>query len=148
MKTSISKLSSMALVLIVGLWSLAATAAPNPLQYVPEGKLLEAEKNEYKIQTPDGSVVEIEFTRKGELSEASGDLVDKDVFVPGQGLLSLSQAVEAIKEQGKNPVGEWSLEYSMLRGWYYEFEEILNGQKMEYVVSAKDGKILKSKIDN
>lgn len=148
MKTVLKGIGMMAMVLVMGSFAYAAKTAPNPLQYVPDGKLVQSEKNEYKIQTPEGSVVEVEFNRKGELSEASGDLVEKDVFVPGNGLLSLDQALSAVQSQGKSPAGEWSLDYSMMRGWYYEFNEIVNGQEVEYTVSAKDGKILKEEIDN
>ncbi len=148
MRTKFKELALIGVILCLGSWASANTVPTNPLQFVPNGKLLQSEGKEYKIQTPEGSVVEVELNRKGELDEASGDLAEKDVFVPGQGLLALDQALNAVKEQGKSPSGEWSLEYSMIRGWYYEFNEKLNGQEIEYLVSAKDGKILKEKIDN
>lgn len=135
-------------VLSMTLLATAAFAAPNALKFVPEGKIVNQDENEFKVQTPNGGVIELEFDRKGELSEASGDSIENDVFVPGKGLLTLAEAKQAISKAGKSPSGEWSLDYSMVRGWYYEFNEFVDGNEVEYTVSAKDGKLLKEKVDN
>jgi uncharacterized membrane protein YkoI len=128
--------------------AMAATMQENALKYVPGGKIVQEKKNEIKVQTPNGTIVEIEFKRNGNLEEASGDTVDKDIFVPGEGLLSLKDAYAAMTKAGKQPVGDWSLDDSMLKGWHYEFEGLEDGKNMDYVVDAKTGKILESKVDN
>lgn len=124
------------------------TPAENAVRYVPNGKLVKVEKDEVKIQTPKGGVVEVELNLRGELAEASGNMADSDDLIPGKGLLSLRDAVSAAKKAGKAPKGEWSLEYGMINGWYYEFQEYKNGSEFEYLVSAKDGNLLKEKKDN
>jgi uncharacterized membrane protein YkoI len=128
--------------------SIAATMQENALKYVPGGKIIQEKKNEIKVQTPDGSIVEVEFKRNGNLEEASGDTVEKDIFVPGEGLLSLKDAYAAMTKAGKKPVGDWSLDESMIKGWHYEFEGVENGKNMDYVVDAKTGKIVDSKVDD
>lgn len=115
--------------------------------YVPGGKIIKAGKTEYKIQTPSGGVVEIDLNKKGELEEASGNSVENDVFAPGSGLVTLEAAAKTLKDTGKTPKGEWSLEKEKVNGWVYELESYVNNKKMEYKVSAKDGKLLSEKVD-
>ena len=128
--------------------AMAATMSEKALKYVPGGKVIQEKKDEVKVQTPNGSIVEIEFKRNGDLEEASGDTVDKDIFVPGEGLLSLKDAYAAMTKAGKAPVGDWSLDKSMMKGWHYEFEGAENGKNMDYVVDAKTGKIVDSQEDD
>lgn len=117
------------------------------LKYVPNGKVEAVEKNEAKVRTSGGTIVEVEFDRNGNLEEASGDMASKDTFVPGNGLLSLTDAVAAMKKAGKNVDGEWSLEKDFARDWEYEFEGFENGKSMEYTLNAKTGKITGTKED-
>lgn len=117
------------------------------LKLIPGGKVVAEKKEEVKIQTPEGSIVEVEYER-GKFEEASGDNAEKDVLVPGEGLLSLKDAVASLKKSGKTPVGDWSLDKSFIKGWHYEFEGFENNQKMDYIVDAKTGKLLESKIDD
>ena len=125
----------------------AADLGKEALKYVPDGKVELMEKDEVKVKTTQGTMVEVEFDRNGGLQEASGDFAQKDNFVPGNGLLSLKDAVAAITKNGKTVDGEWSLDKDFLRDWEYEFEGIENGKKFEYVVNAKTGKLLESKPD-
>lgn len=125
---------------------IAATMQEKVQKYVPQGKIIQEKNDEVKVQTPNGTIVEIEFKRNGNLEEASGDNVEKDVFIPGEGLLSLKDAHAAMTKAGKTAQGDWSLDDSMLKGWHYEFEGVENGKNMEYTVDAKTGKI-DSRID-
>lgn len=118
------------------------------LKLVPNGKVVAETLDEVRVQTAGGTVVEIEFDKNGKFEEASGDALATDVLIPGEGLLSLADVVAGLKKEGKSPVGDWSLEKSFIRGWHYDFEALENGQKMEYVVDAKTGKILESKLDD
>lgn len=112
------------------------------------GKLIKEDGDEYSIQTAKGTVVEVELNNDGTVDEASGDSVaGGDAFAPGGGMLSLADAVAALKKAGKNPTGDWSYEKSMINGWVYEFEGVENGKSMEYAISAKDGKLVKDKRD-
>lgn len=135
------------LVLVIS-GSAFAKISDDALKFVPGGKIVQEKAEEVKVQTPAGSVVEVEFDRGGKFEEASGDSVDNDIFVPGNGILSLKDAVAALKKDGKSPVGEWSLDDSVLKGWHYEFEGFENGKKMDYVVDAKTGKLTDSKADD
>ena len=125
-----------------------AGIASDAVKYVPGGKVVQEKAEEVKIQTPAGTIVEVEFDRAGKFEEASGDSVENDVFVPGEGLLSLKDAVDSLKKAGKTPVGDWSLDSSLIRGWHYEFEGFENGKKMDYVLDAKTGKLISSEIDH
>ncbi|WP_408095812.1 PepSY domain-containing protein [Peredibacter sp. HCB2-198] len=140
-------------VLTVGLLALslpvfAATVSESALKMIPGGKVVQEKEKEVKVQTKDGSIVEVEFKRNGDFEEASGHAVDKDTFEPGQNLLSLKDAVASVKKAGKTPVGDWSLEDSMMKGWHYEFEGMENGKAMEYLVDAKTGKLRESRQDD
>ena len=126
----------------------AAKLSDSALKMVPGGKVVHEKDNEVKVETEGGSVVEVEFKHNGDFEEASGHSVDKDKFVPGMSLMPLSEVVAAVKKAGKNPVGDWKLEDSMLKGWNYEFEGMEKGKSMEYMVDAKTGKIKESKIDD
>ncbi len=115
---------------------------------VPGGTVLRQDKNEYDVETPQKTIVEVEMEKDGSIDEASGDASSNgDVFVPGDGRISLTEAIEALKKAGKAPAGDWSFEKKLLSGWIYEFDGIENNQRMEYEVSAKDGKILSEKKD-
>ena len=139
---------SLGLFILITAGAMAATMQENALKYVPAGKIVQEEKNEFKVETPNGTIVEIELKSNGEFDEASGDSVDKDIFVPGEGLLSLSDTVAVVTKSGKKLTGDWSLDKSWFKGWHYEFEGIENGKKMDYVVDAKTGKILEQKLDD
>lgn len=115
---------------------------------VPGGSVVKHEKNDYDIETPGKTIVEVELTKDGAIDEASGDASHNgDVFVPGDGRISLTEAVEALKKAGKTPTGDWSFEKKLTGGWVYEFDGTDKDQRMEYEVSAKDGKILSEKKD-
>lgn len=134
---------------IGGTHAFAATSVKETaMKYVKDAKVVQEKNNEVKLQTTNGTIVEVEFKNDGTLEEASGKALDKDMFEPGNGLMSLKDALAAIKKAGKEPVGEWSLDESLTKGWNYEFEGFENGQKMDYVVDAKSGKLLESRIDN
>lgn len=125
-----------------------ATISEEALKFVPGGKVLSEKVDEVKIQVPNGGVVEVEFDRSGKLDEASGDSVDNDIFVPSNGILSLKEAVAALKKEGKVAVGDWSIDNSMIKGWYYKFEGFEQGKKMDYTLDAKTGKLLDAKLDD
>lgn len=135
-------------ILILSLPVIASPLTDQALKYVPGGSVLEERGEEVRIKTTSGSVVEVEFDRSGKLEEASGNSVEKDNFVPGQDLLPLTDALKKITQEGKKPIGEWSLDQSLLRGWYFEMEGYENGKKFEYIVDAKSGKLLDSKMDD
>ena len=93
--------------------------------------------------------MEIEYTMTGEFKEASGDAVlAGDVLEIGGGLLSLKAATDVMKNAGKTISGDWSLEKSFVHGWVYEFEGFENNAKMDYLVDAKTGKLIKAQIDD
>lgn len=118
------------------------------LKFVPGATVVQEKDKEIKLRTTAGTLVEIEFDAAGNFEEASGDNVERDIFIPDQKLLSLEVAASKLKSEGKSPVGEWSLEHIFLKGWHYEFEGYENGQKYNYVVDAKNGKLANKKLDD
>lgn len=118
------------------------------LKLVPGGTVVEAKKDEVKIKTQAGSLVEIEFSRSGELDEASGDAMDSDSFIPGKGHKSLSEVSSELKKQGYQVSGDWSYESGFMKDWHYEVDAFKDNQNLELIVDAKTGKVTKSKIDN
>lgn len=116
------------------------------LKYVPGGTIYSVEGDEVTIKTDTG-FIEVELNGDGSLDEASGEVAQKDVFVPGNGLISLSEAVKALQQEGKFAEGEWSLDKDFLRDWEYEFEGIEDGRPQEYSLNAQTGKLIKSEAD-
>ncbi len=118
------------------------------MKLVPESKITKEDGNEFDLMTAKQTVIEVELNKDGTLDEASGNAaLAGDVFVPGNGLMSLGDAVSALQKAGKTPAGDWSIEKSFLNDWIYEFEGTENGKAMEYAVSAKDGKLVKDRRD-
>ena len=118
------------------------------LKFVPGGSVVELKKDEVKVKTPAGSLVEIEFDRKGELEEASGDAIENDIFVPGKSYKNLSEISKTLKDQGYQLTGDWSYESSFMKDWHYEVDAFKDGQNLEIEVDAKSGKMTKSKVEN
>jgi uncharacterized membrane protein YkoI len=118
------------------------------MKLVPESKITKEDGNEFDLMTAKQTVIEVELNKDGTLDEASGNAaLTGDVFVPGNGLMSLSDAIAALQKAGKTPAGDWSIEKSFMNDWIYEFEGTENGKAMEYAVSAKDGKLVKDRRD-
>lgn len=134
--------------LLVSNFALALPDETQLLKYVPEGKIVKSQAKEVKILTPAQTIVEVEFKMNGEFEEASGDDVTKDSFHPGQGLLSLQDAVKKATSEKRNFLGEWNLESNFFGGWAYEFEGYENNRKVEYVVDARTGKLLSQRDDD
>lgn len=126
----------------------ASNFADDALKLVPGGSIVQEKKKEVKVKTPQGTIVEVEFDSKGNFEEASGKDLDKDILIPGNDLFSLQTTLESLKKQGKTPTGKWSLENSFLKGWHYEFKGFEDGKKYEYVVDAKTGKLIDTKLDD
>ena len=74
----------------------SADISKNALEYVPNGTLVSHDDDEVKIKTPSGTIIEVEFNKEGTLREASGNSVSKDIFVPGNKLLTLEAAAQAM----------------------------------------------------
>lgn len=128
--------------------SFAQDLKASALKYVPGGSVVELKKDEVKVKTPTGSLVEIEFNRSGELDEASGDAIESDVLIPGNNLKTLSEISKTLKDQGYQLTGDWSYESSFMNPWHYEVDAFKDGQSFEVEVDAKTGKVTKSKIDD
>jgi hypothetical protein len=134
--------------LVFSAQSFAQDLKASSLKYVPGGSVVELKKDEVKVKAPAGSVIEIEFNRNGELDEASGDAIESDIFIPGNGYKNLSEISKTLKDQGYQFSGDWSFESSFMKSWHYEVDAIKEGQTYEVEIDAKTGKITKSKIED
>ncbi|WP_413574889.1 hypothetical protein ACLVWU_11645 [Bdellovibrio sp. HCB290] len=115
---------------------------------VPAGNIVRQDGHEYKLTTSKNTLMEVEFNRDGSIDEASGDAAGAgDVLVPGEGRKTLEEVVKSLNVAGKKPSGDWSFKKSFIHGWIYEVEGFEGGKKMEYLVSAKDGSLIKEKQD-
>ncbi|MFP5384674.1 MAG: hypothetical protein ACLGHN_01250 [Bacteriovoracia bacterium] len=102
---------------------------------VPRGKIIEELGRDFIVRTEGGTNVKIEFSLDGKFQEASGkNLNQGDELEPGDGLISLSTAAQALQKTGVKPQGYWLLEKDPKMGWIYEVRK--------NVVSAKSGEIL------
>jgi hypothetical protein len=107
------------------------------LSMVPRGKLIDQSGRDFIVKTAAGTKIEIEFKRDENFQEAKGNNLNRgDELEPGEGLLSLSTAAQALNKKGISPQGYWVLDQDEKLGWVYEFENTL--------ISAKSGIILKS----
>lgn len=111
-------------------------------------KVIQEKNNQVKLLTGNGTILEVNFKNDGTLEDASGKTSNADSFFPGEGLISLEDANSRLKKLGKEPVGEWSLEASATKGWYYDFEGYEANQKMDYLIDAKSGKLLEARRSN
>ena len=118
------------------------------LSFVPGGTIQTQKSDEVKIKTKQGTLVEIDFTRTGELEDASGDMAEKDEFNPGKEMKSLSEVVSEVKKQGYLLKGDWSYDKDLLNSWHYELEAMHEGKEVEIKVDAKTAKILNVEIDD
>jgi hypothetical protein len=122
------------LALILLSWNLEASEEV-VRSMVPKGKILEKLIRTYTVKTRAGSKVEIRLQRDGKFWSALGrNLNQGDEFEPGDGLISLGTAAQALEVLGKTPKGAWVLEKDEKLGWIYEIETRL--------VDAKSGRLL------
>lgn len=130
-------------------FALAQLAPEAALKYVPGGVVVQTKKNEVKVKTPKGSIVEIEFDRSGELDDASGDAIENDVFIPGNSKhKKLDEIAAIVKEQGYELKGDWSYDKSIFKGWHYEVDAFKDNQEVELTLDAESGKIVETEINN
>lgn len=142
------QLSVVFAMIITSGYSYGMSLADKTKSIVPEGTVAQEKEREIQVRTKSGSIVEVEFERNGEFEEASGKSPDKDTLVPGLGLVSLSAALDTLKKENKSATGDWSLEKSFIKGWVYEFEGFESGKEVDYLVDAKTGKFLETRIDD
>lgn len=108
------------------------------LSMVPKGKIVDVFRRDYTVKTVSGSKIILEFKRSGKLEEARGlNLNQGDHLEPGDGLISLSSAAQALAANGTKPRGAWSLDHDEKYGWVYEIDEKL--------IEAKTGKLISEK---
>jgi len=129
--------------------SLSSIAAKNadPLQFVPGGQVVQVKLGEYLVKTPNGTNVELEFTSIGNLDEAEGDFIEKDVFIPGPGLKTLKEIETLVKGLGYTPTGDWSFDTQILGRKIYEVDAMKDNLKWELTIDATDGSIIKEERD-
>jgi len=132
--------------LTLSLSSFAKSA--DPLKFVPGGEVLREKKNEYDIKTPNATVVEVELTSMGNLDEAEGDSIEKDVFTPGEGQKTLAQIAKIIKDQGYTLKGDWNYDSQILGGKVYEVDALKDGKEWELTLDASNGSIIKEEMDD
>lgn len=128
--------------------ALAEIKNEDVVKFVPGGTVVHSKKDEVKVQTAKGSIVELEFKRNGSLDEASGDMIEQDVFIPGEGNLELEKIVSNLKSEGYQLKGDWSYDKSWIKGWHYEVDAILNKEHLELTIDARSGKIVSSELDD
>ena len=136
--------------IFIGLLLLATSvqAKTDYSKLVPGGKIVEKTKIDIKIKTKAGTNIEIGIDDDGEMEEASGSAAHKgDEFEPGNKLVSLKVAVDNLVKAGKAVQGEWTFEKSEEGEWIYDIEGEENKKPVDYIVSAKDGKLLKTEVD-
>lgn len=133
---------------ITSLSAFAAVKDEDALKFVPGGTVVENKKDEVKVRSPQGGIVELEFKRNGELDEASGDMIESDSFAPGKDYLPLDRIAAALKEEGHQLRGDWSYDKSFMKDWRYEIDTTQNNEQLELVVDAKTAKILDKRIDD
>lgn len=135
---------------LLGLLSFSVFAeikSEDALKYVPGGTIVKLKKDEAKVKTPNGGVVELEFKRNGELDEASGDMAEADTFIPGADYLPLEKITQAVKKQGYQLRGDWTYEKGFMKDWRYEVDVFHENREAELVVDAKNGKVLDRRND-
>lgn len=104
------------------------------LSMVPRSKVDLRQGRDFILKTMAGTKIRIELKRDGKLEDVSGENLNKgDELEPGDGLISLSTAAQAI---GQKAEGNWSLELDPKLGWIYEVNH-------QFLVDAKSGKVLK-----
>jgi uncharacterized membrane protein YkoI len=112
---------------------------------VPKGRVIDHERRDFIIKTPAGSKITVEFDRAKNFKEASGKNLNKgDEFQPGKGLISLSTAAGKASAEGKRLGRSWNLEQDQELGWIYEIESEREGMKIDLLINAVSGEIIRS----
>jgi uncharacterized membrane protein YkoI len=131
--------------LIIPLYGLSKATEELVKSMVPGGKVSIQTGSDFSVRTEAGTKVIVEFSRKGDLDEASGlNLGSGDIFEPGNGLISLGTAAQVVEKQGHKVKGEWRLERDSELGWIYELEGTHDRESMEFVVDAKSAQLIKA----
>ncbi len=128
-------------------------AAPPPppaaTAWVPGGRIVAQEHDEFTVQPPRGTLIEFEISPVGKVTEVSGDAITGgDVLTPDQGLLSLQSLTESLTRAHHTPTGEWSLESGRNGRWHYEVDVLSGGARLDLEVDATTGQVLRSERDD
>lgn len=131
--------------LIVPLYGLSKATEELVKSMIPGGKVSKNTGSDFSIRTEAGTKVIVEFSRKGDLDEASGlNLGRGDIFEPGDGLISLGSAAQIVEKHGHKVKGEWRLERDTELGWIYELGGSHDSENINYLVDAKKAQLIKT----
>lgn len=120
----------------------------NTTPYVPGGVIVVDTPTQKKVKSAENTLVEIFLDSKGGLEKASGGLIEKDEFDPGQGMLNLKAAVAAAKKEGKEISGQWAFEKNERGNWIYEFEGKHEGKEVEILLNPRTGRVMSEETDD
>ncbi len=131
--------------LLVPLYSLSKATEELVKSMVPGGKVSTHIGSDFSVRTQAGTKVVIEFSRQGDLDEASGlNLGSGDIFEPGNSLISLGSAAQVVQKLGQKVKGQWRLERDLERGWIYELSGTHEQEDFDYLVDAKKAQLIKA----
>ncbi len=131
--------------LLVPLYSLSKATEELVKSMVPGGKVSTHIGSDFSVRTQAGTKVVVEFSRQGDLDEASGlNLGSGDIFEPGNGLISLGSAAQVVHKRGHKVKGQWRLERDNKLDWIYELEGSNDGDDLDYLVDARKAQLIKA----
>ncbi|HLT22328.1 MAG TPA: hypothetical protein VKZ84_02755 [Bacteriovoracaceae bacterium] len=130
--------------LFIGL-SLPVHGKP-PFDYVsPESNIDEHNDNIVKIKTKNNTYIRIFHNKKGQIEVAEGVNLNRgDIFVPGQGILPLSEIEKRMSLLGERTYGRWRLIKYQEFGWVYQLNVASPDQSLFHIVNAYSGQLIGS----
>ena len=96
-----------------------------------------------KIKTKGHTLITIKRDAVGKWEEISGVNLNRgDVFLPGQGLLSLEQVARKMLQQGRKIYGRWRLIKYQEYGWVYQVNAHNKTQATFLMLNAYSGQLI------
>lgn len=120
----------------------------NKSPYVPGGVIVVDTPNHKKVKSAENTLVEVFLDSKGGLEKASGGMLEKEEFDPGQGMMNLKAAAAAAKKAGAEISGQWAFEKNNRGNWVYEFEGKREGKEVEILINPRTGRIDSEEVDD
>lgn len=118
----------------------------NDFTYVsPQSNVLQEGPKIIKLRTKNNTDIDILFNHKGQLEVAEGVNLNRgDIFIPGQGMLSLSEIERRMLSLGERIYGKWRLVKYQEYGWVYKVNAAGKGRPIFHLVNAYSGQLIGS----
>lgn len=131
-------------ILVIFLFLGAMNVMAHDFTYVsPQSDILRQDIHAIKLRTKNNTHIDLHLSETGQLQEAEGvNLSRGDIFIPGQGMLPLSEIEKRMKILGQKIYGRWKLMKYQEYGWVYQVNAFGKGRAVYHLVNAYSGQLI------